>query len=157
MSLDAKAEQVAHRHFAVKCFNDCWTYMEMTNRSEEDDRTMLALALASRWHWSHVDSRQPVNSSRSDWQVSRVYATLKDGKKALEYALSGLRTVQKNNIEDFDLAYAYESAARAKALLGNQRMFNDYRELAEEAGKDIADAHDREQFAKDLATLRFQS
>ena len=56
--------------------------------------------------------------------ISRVYAVLGKGKKALQYADETMRLTNDHGFNDFDLAYAYESKARAYAALGNQADCN---------------------------------
>jgi hypothetical protein len=51
-----------------------------------------------------------------------------------------------------DIAYAYESVARALACAGNTTESAKYRRLAYEAGHSIQDREDREQFLSDLQT-----
>jgi len=51
--------------------------------------------------------------------------------------------------EDWDLAYCYAMVG-VQALLVNKELYNKYYTLAEEAGKKIAGAEDKQQFKADL-------
>jgi hypothetical protein len=57
-------------------------------------------------------------------------------------------------IGDFDLAYAYETLARAHRIAEQLPEAEAYERLAVEAGARITDPDDREHFLEDLATLR---
>ena len=54
---------------------------------------------------------------------------------------------------DWDLAFAYEALARAYTAAGNRDEAGRYKELARQAGEQIADGEDREVFDADFATL----
>ena len=137
---------VAHRHFAISCFNECWNYLEKAARTPEENRVMVSLAMASRWHWSQVPTGKPVNFARSEWQVSRALVLAGQAAAGLEHALSGLACCEANGIGDFDLAFAQESVARAYAALGRRAERDRHAELARVAGEAIREAEDREAF-----------
>lgn len=56
----------------------------------------------------------------------------------------------KNNIDDFDLAFAYEAMARASAANKNKESFEKYYKLANKAGESIKKEGDKNYFFKDL-------
>ena len=56
----------------------------------------------------------------------------------------------KNDILDFDLAYAYEACARAAACSGNKVEFEKYLDLAKDTSSKIKDNEDRKIFESDL-------
>ena len=141
-----------HRNFAVECFNGTWDLIEKPNRTPEDNTRMIHMAHASRYHWGEIGNE--LNFARGDWQISRVYSILGEGHNALKYALSCLHTCKENSFGDFDLAFAYEAATRAYAVLGDQRMLEQYMELAKKAGEDIAKEEDKKYFFGELETIR---
>ncbi len=55
----------------------------------------------------------------------------------------------QGEMEDFDLAFAYEGVARASAMAGNRDRAEEYYELALKAGDEIADEEDRKIFFGD--------
>jgi hypothetical protein len=59
-----------------------------------------------------------------------------------------------HQIGDFDLAFAYEAAARAHALLRNLDEMNKFMSLANEAGNVIKKTDDRKYFFSELGTIR---
>jgi hypothetical protein len=140
-----------HRKFAVDCFNGTWDLIEKQDRTSQDDARMIHIAHASRFHWGEIGT--PLNFVRGDWQISRVYAILGQGLNALFYAESSIRLCIDYQISDFDLAFAYESAARANALLENLEEMNKFLALANEAGQAIEKADDRKYFFSELETI----
>src|SRR5689334_16057795 len=87
-----------HRKIAAACFNRTWDYLGQKNRSREDDQMMLNLAHASRYHWSLVG--KPLNFSTGDWQISRVYASLRQPDLALSFASAALEMCERNNLAE---------------------------------------------------------
>jgi len=146
--------QESHRHFAAACFNACWDLIEKADRTAEETRTMVSLAMASRWHWTQVESRKPVNFVRSEWQVARALSLAGHGAQAVEHARSGLAACTEHGIGGFDLAFAHEALARALAVTGEHAEAATHARLAREAAGGIAEDDDREHFLKELATLR---
>lgn len=145
-------EKDLHRKFAVDCFNSTWDLIEKTDRSPEDDAKMIHTAHASRYHWGQIGT--PLNFARGDWQISRVYAVLGQGENALNYAKSCLHLCIDHDIGDFDLAFAYEAAARAFAVLGDSDMTEKHLTLAKKAGEAIAKEEDKKYLFSELETIR---
>lgn len=108
-----QAEHDFHRKIAADCFNRTWDYLEQKKRSHDDDQIMLNLAHASRYHWSLIG--KPWNFTTGDWQISRVYAALKQPDLALSFAKKALETAEKHNLSE-RLISAYEGMARAFAV-----------------------------------------
>ncbi|MCP2314338.1 MULTISPECIES: MerR family transcriptional regulator [Kitasatospora] len=139
------------RRTAVDLFNGVWRLLEREDRSPEDDDRMLHMAHASRHHWGQVG--QPVNLSRGEWQCSRVYSVLGRSEPALHHARRGLEICRAHGIGDWDLAYAYESLARAHAVAGDREQARTWTEQALAAAEDIAEDDDRELLLSDLETI----
>jgi hypothetical protein len=144
-------EKELHRKFAIDCFNGTWDLIEKSERTTEDDSRMIHMAHASRFHWGEIG--RPLNLARGDWQISRVYAILGQGRNALVYAKNCLHQCTDHDFGDFDLAFAYEAAARAFAILGDVKMTEKHLALAQEAGKTIAKEDDRKYFFSELNTI----
>jgi hypothetical protein len=109
----SKSKREFHRKTAVLCFNETWDYLEERERTEQDDQRMLQLAHASRYHWGLVGT--PRNMAVGDWQISRVYAALKQPHLSLLYAKSSLGICRKEKLSEL-LATAYEGVARGYAV-----------------------------------------
>jgi hypothetical protein len=145
------SEEDLHHKFAVDCFNGTWDLIEKDNRTPQDDARMIHMAHASRFHWGEIGT--PLNFARGDWQISRVYAILGQAENALKYAQSCIQLCDSNHLGDFDLAFAYESAARAYAVLGDIKMMEKHLNLAKEAGQVIEKVDDRTYFFSQLETI----
>jgi hypothetical protein len=141
------------RKLGVDLFNYVWTLLERTDRTPDEDDEMLHAAHASRHHWGKSAACRPENLARGEWQVSRVYSVLRRGEPALYHARRCLELCQAHGLGDFDLAYAYEALSRAAAVADLHAEAALHAAEARTAGDKIAEADDREQFARDLATL----
>jgi hypothetical protein len=144
-------DRVPHRELGVDLFNHAWTLMETAERTREQDDELIHAAHASAHHWRIAG--EPVNWARSEWQCSRVYAVLGRAEPAVWHARRCLELCEQHGIGDFDLAYAYEALARAHSVGGDSTEAARNKQLAEEAGRTIAEHDDREHFARDLATI----
>jgi len=60
---------------------------------------------------------------------------------------------KKNNIGDFDIAFAYETMARAHAVAGQRAECKKYVELAKAAGDKIKEKGDRDYFFTELKRI----
>jgi hypothetical protein len=144
-------EKEMHRKFAISCFNSTWTLLDKTERTKAEDFEMIHMAHASRYHWGQIGT--PLNFARGDWQISRVYAVLGFGVMAFKYAKSCLDLCEKNDIGDFDLAFAYEALARACAVSGDIAKTESYIRFAEVAGDAIEKKEDKDYFFGELRDI----
>jgi len=142
---------VNHRRLGVDLFNEVWRLLD----SREDDERMLHATHASAYHWSVAAECEPKNRARSEWQISRVYAVLGRGEPALHHARRCLELCQEHpeNMEDWDLPFAYEALARAHLVAGADDDGRHYELIAREACKTLTDHEDREHLEEALATL----
>ncbi len=116
-------EREFHRKTARDCFNHAWDYLDKKERSPQDEKQMLHLAHASRFHWGLVGS--PRNRAVGDWQISRIYAALNEPSLSLRFAKSSLEACQKDDLKEV-LATAYEAMARAYAVAGDYSSAKSY-------------------------------
>ncbi len=140
-----------HQQIAVKLFNQTWDLIEQDEKDPAETDRMIHAAHASRYHWEIAGG--PENIARGEWLISRVYALLKRTEPCLYHADRCLKVTLKNNLEDFDLAFAYEAMARACNLAGDEVENAKFITLAEEAGTKIADPEDRAYFFSELKTI----
>lgn len=152
MATKGSQDQKYHRKFAVELFNYVWKLLEKPDRTREEDDTMLNAAHASRLHWEMVGT--PVNLTRGEWQISHVYCVLGRIEPALYHARRCLEICRENDIGDFDLAYAFETLARAYSIAVRPIECRYYLKLAMQAGKQIANQEDRDHFFNDLETVK---
>ena len=139
-----------YRWMAADLFNRVWELLE-AERTPEQDRELLATALASWLHWRRVGS--PVNHAVAEWQVARVCAVLVDPLRAEAYARAGLRTAEENSLGPFYVGYACEALARAAAVAGNQEQRAAWLERARREAAAVADAEERALLEADIDTI----
>ncbi|MFX1239572.1 MAG: hypothetical protein ACFFA0_11035 [Promethearchaeota archaeon] len=142
-----------HEKIAKSTFNKTWDFLDKKDRTAEDDLDMIHTVHTSRYHWGILVSEGkggPINLQRGEWIISRVYSVLEKGEPALYHAKKCLELTEKNDIKDFDLAFAYEAMARASALLKNKKDYEKYFKLAKEAGEKIKKKDDKDYFFEDL-------
>jgi hypothetical protein len=114
---------------------------------------MINATHAQRHHWGNVGTT--ANIARGEWQISRVYCVLGRPEPALYHAGRCLAYCESapDELEDWDLPFAYEALARAHAAAGNRAESRRFAAHAQELGERIADDEDRRLLERDLATL----
>lgn len=148
---DKLTEPEFHKKSAVDSFNLVWSLLDKQDRTQEDDDRMLHAAHSSRFHWGEIGT--PLEFERGEWQISRVYSVLKKPESAVYHAMRCLEICKENEIVDFDIAFAYEAMARAKAIAGDTSESQKYAQLAKEAGEKIEDKGNRDYFFSELETV----
>jgi hypothetical protein len=145
------AEQ--RRRLAVDLFNHAWTLLRLPERTPEQDDELIHAAHASRHHWGEVGTA--ANLARGEWQCSRVYVTLGRGEPAVHHAERCLAYCEgsADELEEWDLPFAYEALARAHGVAGNAEEAERFAERARELTVQVEDAEDRELLEADLAPL----
>ena len=140
-----------HRQLGVDLFNEVWRLME----SREDDDRMLHAAHASRYHWGEAPECEPRNLARGEWLCSKVYSLLGRAEPSLHHAQRCLEITEQHpeNVDDWDLPFAYEALARANTVAGDAEAAQRYAELARTSGRAIVDPEDREHLHEALTTL----
>ena len=141
----------ANLDLAKTLFNETWDLIDKKNRTDEETITMLHKAHASCLLWREAGS--PLNNARGEWQVSRVYSILGEGRLALLHGQSSLALCLDNEIGDFDLAFGYEAVARAYQALGEKALQSENKQLGLYACEAIADNDDRDYTVGNFADL----
>lgn len=149
---DLSQSKELHKKFAIDLFNLTWNLLDKKDRTIGEDDKMIHAAHASRYHWSEIGT--PLKFERGEWQISRVYSVLKRSESAIYHARRCLEICKKNNIGDFDIAFAYEAQARAYAVAGLKVQCKENIELATEAGQQIKKEDDRNYFLNELKTIQ---
>jgi hypothetical protein len=142
----------AHKHFSAACFNQAWDLIDKPDRTEADDRLMVALNQASIFHWMNRPDCTDKNLSVGYWQASRIQALLGNAAEAMRHARTSLG--YGADLGPFHLGYAYEALARAASLTQDPADMADYLARAEALVDQVSDAEDRQLLAADLAQLR---
>jgi hypothetical protein len=135
------------RQLGVDLFNATWLLID----SRSDDDLMVHMAHASAYHWAAAPECTPANRARSEWLVSRVYAIAGRAEPSLYHARVCLDWCERHDLGDWDLAFAYESMARASRAAGDDAAAAAY--LDQARAVEIAEDEDRELLAADLETV----
>ncbi len=145
-----KKDDSQHLLFAKSTNQLVWQLLEKKRRTAEEEEMMIEAAHASYFHWLKAGSR--VNHQRGLWLVSRVYAAVKDAVNSLRYARKCLELTKRypKEMQDFDLAYAYEANARASFLSKRSGEGKKFFALAKTAGEKIGDSEDKNIFFNDF-------
>ncbi len=146
--------KVAHRFFSADCFNKTWNYIDLPERSADQEEEMLRLALASHWHWTQREDYGPVNASVANWLVSRVFALLGQADNARRFGLRSLEVIEDEDAPPFYSGYAYEALARAEAAAGDEENMQAYMDKARLAVAQIHDEDSKGWLLNDLDTIR---
>lgn len=147
----SQEEKELHRKWAIQLFNETWDLIEKKDRTLDDDSQMLEKAYASLYHWRQVGTK--LNLVRGYWQVSRVHAILGQGDSAYFYGISGVELCEAEGYGDFDLAFAYESVARAEKSRGNRDSMNNWFNRGQAAAENIAKEQDKKYFLSELVSV----
>ena len=129
---------------------ETWNLLDKKDRNQQEDLRMINFAKASLYHWRKSNKYELVNEQRGQWLLSRVYSFLGKADEALFHAKETLKITKEQDLKDFDLAYAYESMARAYAASNNKDESIKWLEKAKESGDLIKDDKDKEYFISDL-------
>ena len=139
-----------HRHMGIELNLQAWKLLGQTVLEAKAKVRLEHFALGSLHHWNKAEGREPTHEQRGHWLVSRVYCVLGRGPEALVHADRCLALTERHRLADFDLAYAHEAVARARASSGDLEGAEVARTRAAELGAEIEGDKDREIFEADL-------
>jgi hypothetical protein len=139
-----------HRQLAVAAHGECWALLEKPQRTEADEDAMVHAAHASLYHWMRAGTA--VHLQRGNWLIARAYVALALPAPARRFARRTLELTagHASELEDFDLAFAEEIAARAEALAGDMPAAAGHLARARRLGGEIEDGEDRRVFFEQL-------
>jgi hypothetical protein len=139
------------RKKAIDAHGRAWALLEKTGRSGAEDAEMIAAARESLAEWEVAGG--PVEAQRGNWLVARTYVDAGLAGPAVEYARRtlDLTDAHRTAVQDFDLAFAEEIAARASAAAGDHTRAAAHYARARALGKAIADKGDRKEFFRQFA------
>lgn len=146
--------QAAHKYFSAECFNRAWDYIDKPIRKKNEEEDLLQLSLASLWHWKQRKDCTPTNLSVGYWQVSRVFALLRQAENARRYAEQCLEASQDESVGEFYRGYAYEALARSAMVAENENEMEKYLIHAHQIAAALTDTKEKKQLLHDLATIR---
>jgi hypothetical protein len=139
-----------HEALAKNTNGEVWQLLEKPDRSAAENEQMVHAAHASCYHWLLAGT--PLHHQRGEWLIARVYTVLGHQEAAERHARRCLTLTETHRdlVQDFDLAFAHELAARTAALVGDRQRATEFIGKARAAGLAIADAEDRKVFFDDF-------
>jgi hypothetical protein len=146
--------KAAHKYFSVDCFNKTWDYIDLPERTTDQEEEMLQLTLASHWHWTQRKDYEPTNASIANWQVSRVFALLGQADNARRFALRSLEVIENEDVPPFYIGYAYEALARAESLAEDEESMQAYIDKARDVAGGLDDEESKQMLLSDLDTIQ---
>src|SRR3954451_349068 len=141
----------AHRAFAKAAFNGAWELIDVSERTADQDRQMLTLAFAARWHWGEVGT--PENRVVSDWQGAHVASLVGETTLAPSYARSAYDQARAGEMPAWLRASTAEGMARACAAAGDTDAFERFADETRGLLADLDDEEDRELISGQLASI----
>jgi hypothetical protein len=140
----------AHKYFAGRANARVWELLQQPKRSQAEDDEMLHAAHACAYHWKFAGTA--LHQQRGEWLISHVHAVLGQSHEALRHAERCFEWTESHRelMKDFDIAYAFEGLARAHAMMGDHHVAQEFFDLAEQAGRAIANEEDRSIFMGDF-------
>ncbi len=136
-------ETAEHKNMAAELFNGTWDLIDKTDRTKDDDFTMINMAHASVYHHS-MGGGGAQQKATGHWQISHVYALADMGESALAHAQYCLDTTLAGDLSAFNVAFGYEALARAYAVLKDAANMQLNKQKGLEAAAKVEKAEDKE-------------
>ncbi|MCC6582261.1 MAG: hypothetical protein IT271_01015 [Chitinophagales bacterium] len=138
---------------AKQTFNEAWKYLEKKKLTKKEKISLLNLVHTSFYLWQQVPAHTSTHTSISLWQISKAYAHIGDGANALMFAEENIQLCKIEKPDGFYTAYAYESAARAYIVSGNNAKGAAQIKHAQKAIQTTTEKH-LDSFFKDMEALK---
>jgi hypothetical protein len=141
----------SHRWHAVECNNRAWTLADASARTSAEDDEMIDAAHAASFHWAKVGT--DLHRARARLLLAHVHAAVNHGEQAMAYARSSADYLLSHEPPDWEAAFAHAVLAHAASAFRDDQLHNTEYRKAEELGKAIADAEDRQIFLNSFARI----
>jgi tetratricopeptide (TPR) repeat protein len=144
----------SHKQIASQCFNRVWDFLDLQERTKEEEEQMIHLAHTSFWHWTQVEEHTPTNLSIGYWQIARVYAVVGNGEQSRYYAERCVEVSLQADIPPFYIGYGYEALARAYMVLGQNEVALDIFQKALSYAEEVVVEDSKNMLLKDLYEIK---
>jgi hypothetical protein len=127
-----------------------WELLEKPDRTEDEIAELAEAAFASRWHWRQAGTA--VHAQRGEWMLGRMWSEVGVPQAASWHLMrtEALTQAHRAELQDFDFAFVMALRARVAAISGDLKRAAMEYAAAEAAGLRLAEADDREEFARQL-------
>jgi len=112
---------------------------------------MVALNMASLYHWSQRPDCTDTNRSVSYWQASRIHAVLGLADEAWRYGETCLEFSKA--LPPFYRGFAHEALARAASVAGDGARAAEQAAMGRDYAAQVTDEADRKRLLYDLAVF----
>lgn len=140
-----------HRSEAAQLFNDCWTLLDLPERTADDNADLLTNAFASRHHWHQVGALE--QWIVADWMVSRAAAAVGEGELSVRFAQRAWDAAREPTLEDWMVASLAEGLARAFAAAGDASQRDEWLARADVMTRNIGHDDSRALISGQLASV----
>jgi tetratricopeptide (TPR) repeat protein len=144
----------SHKQLASQCFNRVWDFLDLQERTMEEEEQMIHLAHTSFWHWTQVEDHTSTNLSIGYWQIARVYAVVGNGEQSRFFAERCVEVSLQADIPPFYIGYGYEALARAYMVLGQSEMAFDIFQKALSYAEEVVVEDSKKMLLKDLYEIK---
>ncbi len=149
---DKTKEKECHQMMAGKLselvFGLLFKEGELTEREKE---IMVHAGHGACFHYDETGT--PKDWARSEWLLARVYVAVQRPVPAVYYAQRCVALCRERELGDFAIAYGYEALARAAAMVGDKKSYDEIIAKAKEHGDKIEKQEDRDMFMSDFNTI----
>lgn len=141
-----------HRQMAKDLWGRTWELLEKADRTEDETAELAEAAFASRWHWRQAGTG--VHAQRGEWMLGRMWCEIGVPNAAAWHLkrTEALTEAHKSELADFDFAFVLALQARVAAISGDLKTAALAYAAAESAGRRLAEADDRDEFARQLTS-----
>ncbi len=136
---------------AKALFHAAWELIDLPSRRPDQDRLMLATAMASRRLWEEAGGNQ--ERIVGDWQVAHAASLSGHATVALDFAQAAVDRAETSDVPTWVLASAYEGLARARAVAGDTPGRDAAAQRCRELLVQVADLDDRALIQTQLETV----
>jgi tetratricopeptide (TPR) repeat protein len=144
----------SHKQIASQCFNRVWDFLDLQERTKEEEEQMIHLAHTSFWYWTQVEDHTSTNLSIGYWQIARVYAVVGNGEQSRFFAERCVEVSLESDIPPFYIGYAYEALARAYMVLGQTEIALENIQKALNYTQDVVVEDSKNMLLKDLNEIK---
>ncbi len=145
------SDSECHQMMATKLSDQVFGLLYKEGRTERENEIMVHAAHGACLHNDEIG--RSLDWARSEWLLARVYVAVERPIPAVYYGQRCLALCHERKLGPFATAYGYEALARAAAMIGDKKSYDELIAKAKEFGNKIEKKEDREQFISDFNSI----
>ncbi len=126
--------------------------IEKVSLTRDEEFQLVQLVHTSNFYWSQFGDKKDI--ARSEWLISRSYAKLEMGESALFHAVRTVEICKMNDIDGYELAFAFEAVTRAYHIIEMPEKVSEYREFAMSAAMRIENEKEKQYTITEIASIK---